>query len=338
MGIYTRDQIQYANMIQNALQNRARDIERKYDAFAKRGEMYGNAARNIGNTISDAFMKYATYADNQEAAQLQRDFQASEALKRAQEQKEAQEAQRKWQEEQNRLSRESTERIAGLNRTATIANANSEKQALAIMKVGIQQDTLDRLYDELERTDDPSRKAQLYGKMDEARRLIAYYSEDLPEALKPQTVGSKWNGPVEFQRGMGRKPVTSATPLQGSNTPTDVPAMQSENVAKFTADLSNAKTSTDAQTALDGLNKIDISKLDKSGRDSLQKTIADGEAKLSQLKKSEESRANEKKNVMGWANPGDPLPSGWFVRSIEGKKVPMKKINGIWKTREEVYQ
>lgn len=294
MGIYTRDQIQYANMIQNALQNRARDIERKYDAFAKRGEMYGNAARNIGNTISDAFMKYATYADSQEAAQAQRDFQAAEALKRAQEQKEAQEAQRKWQEEQNRLSRESTERIAGLNRDASKASANSDKQALAIKNLGIQQDTLDSLYDELERTDDPARRAQIYRQMDRARREIEYYSRDLPEELKTQTVGSTWNGPAEFHRGMGKKPVTAATPLQESKTPTDVPAMQSENVAKFTADLSNAKTSTDAQTALDGLNKIDILKLDKSARDSLQKTIADGEAKVKSLKDQEARKAKRK--------------------------------------------
>ncbi len=275
MGIYTRDQIQYANMIQNALQNRARDIERKYDAFAKRGEMYGNAARNIGNTISDAFMKYATYADSQEAAQAQRDFQASEALKRAEEQRAAQEAQRKWQEEQNRLSRESTERIAGLNRSATMANANSDKQALAIKNLGIQQDTLDSLYDELERTDDPSRRAQIYRQMDRARREIEYYSRDLPEELKT---------PLREYK----------TPLQESNTPTDVPAMQSGNVAKFTADLSNAKTSTDAQTALEGLQKIDISKLDKSDRDSLQKTIADGEAKVKSLKDQEARKAKRK--------------------------------------------
>lgn len=128
MGIYTRDQIQYANMIQNALQNRARDIERKYDALAKRGEMYGNAARNIGNTISDAFMKYATYADNQEAAQAQRDFQASEALKRAQEQKEAQEAQRKFQEEQATLNRAQTAEENALNRKNAMEIAAMNKQ------------------------------------------------------------------------------------------------------------------------------------------------------------------------------------------------------------------
>lgn len=128
MGIYTRDQIQYANMIQNALQNRARDIERKYDALAKRGEMYGNAARNIGNTISDAFMKYATYADNQEAAQAQRDFQASEALKRAKEQKEAQEAQRKFQEEQATLNRAQTAEENALNRKNAMEIAAMNKQ------------------------------------------------------------------------------------------------------------------------------------------------------------------------------------------------------------------
>lgn len=306
MGIYTRDQIQYANMIQNALQNRARDIERKYDAFAKRGEMYANTARNIGNTINDAFLKYATYADSKEAAQAQRDFQAAEAVKRAQEQKEAQEAQRKWQEEQNRLSRESTERIAGLNRAATMANANSDKQALAIKNLGIQQDTLDSLYDELERTDDPARRAQIYRQMDRARREIEYYSRDLPEELKTQTVGDDWEHPVKFQRGMGKKPETvddlrkndlKAKELiemeqqSGRGTPT-VPVMQSEKVAKFTANLSNAKTSTDAQTALDALKEIDISKLDKSARDALQKTIADGEAKVSQLKKAEKYEAD----------------------------------------------
>lgn len=294
MGIYTRDQIQYANMIQNALQNRARDIERKYDAFAKRGEMYANTARNIGNTISDAFMKYADYSNAQEAAQAQRDFQTSEALKRAQEQKAAQEAQRQWQEEQNRLSRESTERIAGLNRAATMASNKADKQALAVMNVGIQQDTLDSLYDELEKTDDPARRAQIYRLMDQARRKIEYHSIDLPDDLKPQTVGSTWNGPVKFERGMGSKAEIAATTIQQSQPTTDVPKMQSEKVSKFTANLSNAKTSTDAQTALDGLKEIDRSKLDKSAKDSLQKTIAEGEAKLAQLKEQEARKAKRK--------------------------------------------
>lgn len=308
MGIYTRDQIQYANMIQNALQNRARDIERKYDALAKRGEVYGNAARNIGNSISDAFMKYATYADNQEAAQAQRDFQAAEAVKRAQEQKEAQEAQRKWQEEQNRLSRESTERIAGLNRTATMASANSDKQALAIKNLGIQQDTLDSLYDELERTDDPARRAQIYRQMDRARREIEYYSRDLPEELKTQTVGSTWNGLVEFHRGMGKKPETvddlrekdlKAKELRekeqqsGRGTPTAT-VMQSENMAKFSADLENSKNSESTAAALQGLRAIDTTKLDKSEKEKLQKSIADGEAKLANQKTQEERRAKRK--------------------------------------------
>lgn len=128
MGIYTRDQIQYANMIQNAMQNRARAIEREGDRTAQTGAIWGGAVKDIGNQISDIAMKYGSYQMDTDKMKMQQDFQASEALKRAAEQKAAQDAQRKFQEEQAALNRAQTAEENALNRKNAMEIAAMNKQ------------------------------------------------------------------------------------------------------------------------------------------------------------------------------------------------------------------
>lgn len=128
MGIYTRDQIQYANMIQNAMQNRARAIEREGDNTRNVGAIWGGAVKDIGSQISNIAMTYAQNQMDTDKMKMQQDFQASEALKRAAEQKAAQDAQRKFQEEQAALNRAQTAEENALNRKNAIEIAAMNKQ------------------------------------------------------------------------------------------------------------------------------------------------------------------------------------------------------------------
>lgn len=139
-GIYTRDNINYGGMLGNAMQNRARQIERDYDNYMKQPTAWANALNQAGQAIGNAFNQAAQYQYNKDQLAAQQQFQSeqnalnranqlqlqrereAEALKRAQEQQ-------KWQEEQNRLQRESTERIAGLNRQ----NTTDERTAQNVM-------------------------------------------------------------------------------------------------------------------------------------------------------------------------------------------------------------
>lgn len=131
MGIYQRDNINYGGMLGNAMQNRARQIERDYENYMKQPMAWANAVNQIGQAASNAFNQAAQYQYNKDQLAAQQQFQSeqnaltranqlqlqrereAEALKRAQEQQ-------AWQAEQNKLQRESTEKIAGLNRQNTI--------------------------------------------------------------------------------------------------------------------------------------------------------------------------------------------------------------------------
>ena len=128
MGIYTRDQIQYANMLQNALQNRARAIEREGDNLRGRGQMWGSALNTAGNTIKDAAFSIASYQHGDEQAQKQRDFTAEQAALRAKESMERQAAQEKFQAQQNELNRQNTINIAKENKANVDAGRIDEYQ------------------------------------------------------------------------------------------------------------------------------------------------------------------------------------------------------------------
>ena len=118
-------------MLGNAMQNRARQIERDYENYMRQPMAWANAVNQSGQAISSALNQAAQYQYNKDQLAAQQQFQSeqnaltranqlqlqrereADALKRAQEQQ-------AWQAEQNRLQRESTEKIAGLNRQNTI--------------------------------------------------------------------------------------------------------------------------------------------------------------------------------------------------------------------------
>lgn len=324
MGIYTRDQIQYANMLQNALQNRARAIEREGDNLRGRGQMWGSALNTAGNTIKDAAFSIASYQHGDEQAQLQRDFQAEQAALRNKEAMERLAREQAFQAEQNQLNRDNTLAIAQNRFEQGQAERKASELNSAKSSLDIYNATIDQIDSELRRTDDRSRidelklgRAKMQAKIDEIYANYPSLKPEVPEVKQDNTTA-------------------------GQETPAETPAenkmMQSENMAKFSTDLSTSKNSKDTESALHGLRNIDANMLSKSEKEALQKAIAEGEAKLKTQKANESRRANDKKNVMSWRNTGDPLPSGWIVRSKNGVKMPMMKVNGVWKTREEVYQ
>lgn len=200
MGIYTRDQIQYANMLQNALQNRARAIEREGDNLRGRGQMWGSALNTAGNTVKDALFSIAAQKNTEEQAQLQRDFQASEALKRAAEQREAQEAQRKFQAEQAELNRAQTAEENALNR----------KNAIELAKLNRQDSDDDRLMN-LERANQIlASKRSILESDPNNKKLIEDYNN---AAWMANKYGSKYSDytPVEYKSfdNLGRDNATA---------------------------------------------------------------------------------------------------------------------------------
>lgn len=128
MGIYTRDQIQYANMLQNALQNRARAIEREGDNLRGRGQMWGSALNTAGNTIKDAAFSIASYKHGDLEAQKQRDFQAEQAALRNKEAMERLAREQQFQAQQNELNRQNTINISNANKASVEAGKIDEYQ------------------------------------------------------------------------------------------------------------------------------------------------------------------------------------------------------------------
>ena len=188
MGIYTRDQIQYANMIQNAMQNRARAIEREGDYIYKTGQAYGNALGEIGKQGFQMAQIYANSNANAMNQEAQQEFQASEALKRAAEQKAAQDAQRKFQEEQAALNRAQTAEENALNR----------KNAMEIAAMNKQDTSEDRLMN-LERAKKILESKRSALELDpNNRKLIEDYNEAAWTANK---WGSKFDdyNPIEYK-------------------------------------------------------------------------------------------------------------------------------------------
>lgn len=129
MGIYTRDQINYGGMLGNAMANRANYLQHRYDRVAQMGQNWGNAVQQSGKAVQDAFNTAAQYQYNKDQLAAQQEFQANEALKRAQEQLARQREQEAWQAKQNELNRQNTYDIALMNKGV----ANQERQAQNVM-------------------------------------------------------------------------------------------------------------------------------------------------------------------------------------------------------------
>ena len=203
MGIYTRDQIQYANMLQNALQNRARAIEREGDNLRGRGQMWGSALNTAGNTVKDALFSIASYQHGDQEAQKQRDFTAEQAALRAKEALERQNAQMDFQSAENALNRKNTMDIALLNkqRADQAAMINPSKAQLdAEIAQAEYDDAVKRVDMSKPETITAAKKAAL--KLNYANSLLPYFDkevfqpvqtdfeQDSPEVAKTKRVDS----------------------------------------------------------------------------------------------------------------------------------------------------
>lgn len=283
MGIYTRDQIQYANMLQNALQNRARAIEREGDNIRGRGQMLGSALNTAGNTVKDALFSIASYQHGDEQAQKQRDFQAEQAALRNKEAMERLAREQQFQAQQNQLNRDNTLAIAQNRFEQGQAEKKASDRKNAMTDLDILNATVKLADDELRRTDDPQRIAVLNEGKEKALAKIEGYYRDYPD-LRPAEPKVPQDNPPAVQETPTGQEATAETPEM----------MQSENMAKFSTDLSTSKTSKDTEAALKGLREIDTNKLNKSEKENLQKAIAEGEAKLKTQKEQEARRAKRK--------------------------------------------
>ena len=280
MGIYTRDQIQYANMIQNAMQNRARAIEREGDNIRNTGALWGGAVKDIGSQISNIAMTYGKNQMANEKLQAQQDFQAEQAALRNKEAMERLGREQAFQAQQNQLNRDNTLAIAQNRFEQGQAEKMASDRKTAMTDLEIQKATVRLVDDELGRTDDPQRIAELNMAKEKAQAKMEGYYRDYPDLR-----------PAEPQ-------VPHDNPPAGQETPAETQElMQSENLAKFSEDLSNSKTIADTEKALSGLRAIDTSKLDVSKKEALQKAIADGEAKLATQKKAASRKAEGQKKL-----------------------------------------
>lgn len=66
MGIYNRDQINYASMIDNAIRNRLHTSEREADRIEERAKINAQAAKDIASTFARG-MDYLQYESEQKA-------------------------------------------------------------------------------------------------------------------------------------------------------------------------------------------------------------------------------------------------------------------------------
>ena len=75
-GIYTRDNINYSQMLQNAIANRAKAAEREAAYIQNQGKLWGDTVTNIGNMAGRAVGGYNSWAgdttvEDEEDAELE---------------------------------------------------------------------------------------------------------------------------------------------------------------------------------------------------------------------------------------------------------------------------
>lgn len=315
MSIYTRDNINYGGMLGNAMAAKAGYLRDRYNRVAQQGQIWGNAVQNTGSTIQNAFNQAAQYQYNKDQLANQQQFQAEQAaLNRAQQLNMARE-QQKFQEQQNALNRQNTYDIALLNRNSALEERNAEKQAQAIMHYDIQRGLLNSISDEILRTDDPSKLAQLYRQRDEAAAKLNYYAPMVPEAYRGQRYGDSFLG---FQMGMGKDRTPQAPQAQAVNN--DDLRPQSVRLADYISTGDNAKTSEEVAQALANIETIDTSFLSKTEHEKFEADRNRLIAKQAQLQKSEAFAAK----IKNW-KPGDPIPEGYQINFLNGKPAGLKK-------------
>ena len=306
-GIYQRDNINYGGMLGNAMQNRARQIERDYDNYMKQPMAWANAVQQSGQAIGNAFNQAAQYQYNKDQLANQQQFQSEQnALNRAQ---------------QLQLAREqqaSTEKIAAMNRQASLQQQQAEKQAQNVMHYEISKGALDAITDEIMRTDDPTKLATLYRQRDEQLAKMNYYGSNLPDDyVKTQKYSDNY-AQFGFKPGMGQKPETAAAPVTGEVQTSSKPA--SVQYAEYLAAGNNAKTSAEIDQAIKNMSGIDRTFLSKQENEKFEKDLAELQSKYNAKKKDEEFAAK----VRNW-KPGDPVPAGYKINFVNGQIAGLKK-------------
>lgn len=302
-GIYSRDQINYGGMLGNAMQNRARQIERDYDNYMRQPTAWANALNQAGQTIGNAFNQAAQYQYNKDQLAAQQQFQSeqnalnranqlqlqrereADALKRAQEQQ-------KWQAEQNRLQRESTERIAGMSR----ADGLEERTAQNIMNYKNAEAVFNQYQTEFDNTDASTadgimKRAKLQSLMEQERNKMNYYEGKIPVELRPKPEGTPVIVGEDAEKALAMFDSEQPQPQAPAGNDGDLRA-PAVRLTDYISAGENAKKSGEVAKAIEGLNSIDTKRL--TGAE--QQKLADNRnkliAKLEQLKKSEKNEAD----------------------------------------------
>ena len=286
MAIYTRDNINYGGMLGNAMQARANQIQRDYDNYMKQPLAWANAVNQTGQTINDAFKLAAQYSHDDSKLAAQQQFQAEQNAKNLAEQLNRAREQQAWQARQNDLQRESTERIAELNRNKTLEYQQNEKQAQNVMHYEIAKGALESISDEIMRTDDPSKLATLYRQRDEQLAKMQYYGASLPDTYPGVSRTSDSFAALGFTPGMGKKPEPQPTQAEQPTSVTPVETVANRMAGLVTAGKAATK-SADIQSAINELSALDTSKLNDAQRSELQSNIATLKANLDKAKKAE---------------------------------------------------
>lgn len=245
MGIYTRDNINYGGMLQAALQNKARMIERDYDNYMKQPTAWSNAVTNSGKIAQDAMFKIADkYYDKDKIAQQQA-FQASEAEKRAVEAMERQKEQEEFQKLQNELNRKNTYDIALLNKE-TAADKELER-AKAIDKAKLEAELAQAEYDDAISKVDlakpetvlAARKAAF--KLNYANSNLPYYAAnpqaftvptEFKEDAEPVAIAKKVNNAIQILN-----PIIAAPQKQWTNEQKQAYANAFEVIKQYKPEL-----------------------------------------------------------------------------------------------------
>lgn len=69
-GIYTRDNVNYSQMLQNAIANRARNAERQAQYIQNQGKLWGDAATNVGKYLGRGIFATADSIGDEDEAEL----------------------------------------------------------------------------------------------------------------------------------------------------------------------------------------------------------------------------------------------------------------------------
>ena len=310
-GIYTRDGINYGGLLGSALQNRLSNMQRQAEYERNKGSIWGGFGQRAGNYLGTAINTMG-----------QREFEEQEALRRAQEAALEAERNRQFQEAQQLKQIAANERIAKINaRQAEIEKSDEYRLNFqkAKDKYNMYYNILKSMDPAMENAEEPAVRAQY---------LKA--KNDADSAYQDMMYWQKKNG-IETGGYPEQAPATEPAQVPADNSQFVSPkVLEKDQMAniRHNFDKGLIKNSSDAKSAREEVEALTF--VNASEQKNLISDLSALEQKLA--KKESTDRAN-KKLLDDWKKPGDPLPSGWELRYIEGVKQPAHKVNGNWKGR-----